>query len=106
MKYWLFALRTSIITISSASAAAQVPITADTSTIPRLSQAAVRLNRLPARSAQVYFIADPGREGMFKPDLFDRSTPDDSAMTLVTASGTRLKRVVDGRSLNVDWFGA
>ncbi len=43
---------------------------------------------------------------MFKPDPSDRSTPDDSAMTLVSGSGVRFKRVIDGRSLNARWFGA
>ena len=27
-------------------------------------------------------------------------------MTLVTTGGSRLKRIVDGRSLNIRWFGA
>lgn len=43
---------------------------------------------------------------MFKPDPSDHSTPDDSAMTLVSASGMRLRRVIDGKSLNARWFGA
>jgi hypothetical protein len=54
----------------------------------------------------LYFITDPGREGFFRADPSDRNTADDSAMTLITASGIRLKRMVDGHSLNVTWFGA
>ncbi|HTR30425.1 MAG TPA: glycosyl hydrolase family 28-related protein [Puia sp.] len=106
MKYWLFALRTLTISISWLSAAAQAPDGSDTAALPRLSQAAVRLRRFPLPAGQWYFITDPGREGMFRADPADRTTPDDSAMTLVTASGIRIKRVVEGRSLNVTWFGA
>jgi Pectate lyase superfamily protein len=105
MKYWLFAVRTCFISISWVSAVGQAPPGSDTTSLPRLSQAAFRASRL-ASPGQLYYITDPGREGIFRPDPGDRTTADDSSMTLVTASGIRLKRVVDGRSLNVRWFGA
>jgi hypothetical protein len=106
MKHWLFALQTSIISISWFSAAAQVIDIADSSRISRFTQTGIRLKALPARADQILYVTDPGREGLFRPDLSDKSTPDDSAMTLVSASGIRLKRMVDGKSLNVRWFGA
>ncbi|HLX66929.1 MAG TPA: hypothetical protein VKR41_08025 [Puia sp.] len=79
---------------------------ADTSGIPRSTMSAVRISRPAPSTQQVYYIADAGREGLFKSDPPDHGTADDSAMTLVTASGLRLKRITDGRSLNVRWFGA
>jgi hypothetical protein len=57
-------------------------------------------------AGEVYYITDPGKEGFFVPDGADHSTNDDSAMTLVTVKGVRYKRVVQGESLNVKWFGA
>jgi hypothetical protein len=124
MKYWPFAHRTSIIPIRSARTAvpiftciyililggnahAQQPAQGgDTAIVARFSMTAARMTRLTAPAGQVCFITDAGRDGLFRSDPLDRNTADDSAMTLVTASGTRLKRIVDGRSLNVRWFGA
>src|SRR5579871_5261695 len=122
MKYRLFVLRTCIISISFASvtvrAAAQTPAQTpaqalakapnepDTSSIPRFTESAIRRSRSPVRNDQVIIVSDPGQEGMFKPDPSDRSTPDDSAMTLVSGSGMRFKRIIDGQSLNARWFGA
>jgi len=124
MKYWPFAHRTSIIPIRSARTAvpiftciyililggnahAQQPAQGgDTAIVARFSMTAARMTRLTAPAGQVCFITDAGRDGLFRSDPLDRNTADDSAMTLVTVSGTRLKRIVDGRSLNVRWFGA
>ncbi|HET6253726.1 MAG TPA: hypothetical protein VFE32_06620 [Puia sp.] len=104
MKSWLFVL---FFPILPGSAYAQQPVPgADTSTIARSSMTAVRVSRPAASAEQLYFITDAGREGLFRSDPSDHATPDDSAMTLVTNSGMRLKRIIDGRSLNVRWFGA
>jgi len=78
---------------------------ADTAMIPAMTISGLR-SRRQAPADQVYFITDAGRQGMFRSDPGDKTSPDDSAMTLVTASGLRLKRIIDGRSLNVAWFGA
>jgi len=87
------------------SAAAQAP---DSAAITRFSVSALRASRLAAPDARVYYVsgADAGRDGLFRADPRDRTSADDSAMILVTASGLRLKRIVDGRSLDVRWFGA
>ena len=77
----------------------------DTPTIGRYTMSACRNSR-GAAADQIYFITDRGRQGMFRADPGDKTSPDDSAMTLVTASGLRVKRIIDGRSLNVAWFGA
>src|SRR5580658_3597234 len=124
MKSWLFALQMSIIRIRArtrpvrififgfagiwagtwaGAARAQQP---DSSTIHTSPMTAVRSSRPAPSAEQLYYITDAGREGVFKSDPVDHGTADDSAMTLVTASGLRLKRVTDGRSLNVRWFGA
>jgi hypothetical protein len=81
-------------------------LAADSAIIARYSIAALRSNRQAAPAGQVYFVTDGGKEGLFRADPGDKSSPDDSAMTLVSISGMRLKRIVDGQSLNVRWFGA
>lgn len=47
-----------------------------------------------------------GGGGVFYYDPSDTTTADDGALTIVTSGGQRLKRVMDGRVLNVKWFGA
>jgi len=54
----------------------------------------------------LYYLTESTGQGVFTVDPYDRTSPDDSAMTLVTANGIRLKRVVEGKMLNVQWFGA
>jgi hypothetical protein len=53
-----------------------------------------------------YYLTEPGQQGVFTIDPYDRTSPDDSVLTLVTANGIRLKRIVEGKMLNVQWFGA
>lgn len=53
----------------------------------------------------VYLVRYNGQEGIFLCDPTDTVTPDNTATTIVTASGMRLKRLVEG-SLNAAWFGA
>jgi hypothetical protein len=66
----------------------------------------LRSNRPALSPERSYYLTDAGRQGLFTPDPADRTSPDDSAMTIVTTSGIRLKRVVEGKALNVRWFGA
>ncbi len=49
-------------------------------------------------------ITDPGKEGVFDLVPADRSTPDDTGLTLVTAKGRRYKRDFTGVA-NARWFG-
>jgi hypothetical protein len=122
MKFWPFVLRTSIIPVRSARIAtlvfasiflvagyvrAQQPASgSDIETIARSSMTVARKSLAAAPAELLYYITDAGREGLFRADPLDQATADDSAMTLVTTSGLRLKRIIDGRSLNVRWFGA
>lgn len=66
----------------------------------------LRVNRVSSSIGRSFYLTDPGREGMFINDPADKSTPDDSVMTLVAADGVRFKRVADQGMLNVRWFGA
>ena len=50
-------------------------------------------------------ITDSGKEGFFVLDPNDRNTLDNMGTTVVTRSGLRYKRVVNG-SVSVRWFGA
>ena len=97
----------SILCSPAGKANAQQPVPGlDSPAIGRCSMTAARMIRSVRTAGQLYYITDAGREGLFRADPADGSSADDSAMTLVTASGTRLRRVIDGRSLNARWFGA
>lgn len=63
---------------------------------------------IPSSSAigSNFFLTEPGREGVFVPDPADKTTPDDSVMTLRTTDGLLYRRIVDEGILNVRWFGA
>ncbi len=52
------------------------------------------------------YLTDPGRQGFLVYDPGDKTTPDDSVMTLVTANGLRFKRNTDNGTINIKWFGA
>jgi hypothetical protein len=113
MKCWLFLFLVLAGTWPGPARAQQAPRGADTpsrdedtSIIPRSTMAALRMSRPRQSAAELYYVTDDGREGFFESDPNDKGTADDSAMTVVTASGLRLKRITDGRSLNVRWFGA
>lgn len=102
MKYWLFI----IAVLFTLSGRAQQPAGgADTGSIPRFSMSAARKIQ-PASAIQILLVTDAGRQGLFRSDPGDKFSADDSAMILVTAGGLRLKRMVDDRTLNVQWFGA
>lgn len=53
----------------------------------------------------VYYVTDLGGEGPFRYDPADTASADDGGTILVTASGARFKRIIDGE-WNVKWFGA
>lgn len=91
--------------IGGGARAQQPAAGADTGSILHLSMQAAR-KILPAPGGHIVYITDAGRQGLFRADPGDKVSADDSAMTIVAAGGLRLKRIVDGRSLNVTWFGA
>jgi hypothetical protein len=55
--------------------------------------------------ATVYFVSDPGQEGFFVYNPADTTTPDNTGTVIVSASGARFERIVQGE-LNAKWFGA
>ncbi|TMV52828.1 hypothetical protein FE783_01110 [Paenibacillus mesophilus] len=71
----------------------------------RTTIAGLRACSSPTADA-VYFISDPGQEGMFIYDPADTASPDNTGTILVSASGARFKRVFDKGEVNVKWFGA
>ncbi|HVU57463.1 MAG TPA: glycosyl hydrolase family 28-related protein [Puia sp.] len=79
-----------------------------TDSIPATSNTIIglRKSRMILQANRTVFITDRGRQGSFLPDPADRTTPDDSAMTIVSADGLRLKRITDQHMLDVRWFGA
>jgi hypothetical protein len=78
----------------------------DTGVVPSASMQ--RLRALGARSnaGSSFYITETGKEGFFEEDPADHHTPDDSAMTLVTAAGERFKRVTGNGTVDARWFGA
>jgi pectate lyase-like protein len=62
-----------------------------------------------ARTAVQYnevYIADAGRQGVFRADAADNRSADDSSMVLVAAGGRRFKRETVNGTVDVRWFGA
>ncbi|MDR6196186.1 hypothetical protein [Siphonobacter sp. SORGH_AS_0500] len=57
------------------------------------------------RSGVRYFLDSEGKEGEFRADFSDKTTPDDGGVTLVTVTGIRLKRVISKGSIEVSWYG-
>jgi hypothetical protein len=96
---------TLVLLIAGGTRAQQPATGADTGSIPHVSMSAAR-EIPPAPTSRILFITDAGRQGLFMSDPADKVSADDSAMILVTTGGLRLKRIMDGRSLNVRWFGA
>jgi len=76
---------------------------ADT-TVPRLNMAGLR--KAAAVPPGGVYVTDNGVQGFFSEDAADTRSADDSAMTLVTATGKRLKRVLDNGVVDARWFGA
>lgn len=53
----------------------------------------------------LYFVADPGREGFFSYDPLDAGSVDNDGTVIVTPLGKRFKRMCD-KVMTVTWFGA
>lgn len=56
-------------------------------------------------ATKLFYINEVSKEGFFKYDATDTSTPDNSGTILVTNTGKRLKRVYSGE-IDVRWFDA
>ncbi|MDF2713108.1 MAG: hypothetical protein K0R28_33 [Paenibacillus sp.] len=55
----------------------------------------------------VYYVRDPGQEGLFYYDPADKNSIDDTGTVLISKStGARFKRNIPNGVLNVKWFGA
>ncbi|CAG7643134.1 right-handed parallel beta-helix repeat-containing protein [Paenibacillus allorhizosphaerae] len=67
--------------------------------------AALRAESRPLHS-DLFYVTDPKREGFFVHDPNDQITADNNGTVLVTASGARLKRIVEGNTVSATWFGA
>ncbi|HEX3934762.1 MAG TPA: glycosyl hydrolase family 28-related protein, partial [Puia sp.] len=76
------------------------------STEDRLPLSAFRSLRSSTPLGSLFYLAEPGKEGVFVRDPADRTTPDDSVMALRSADGTLFRRLADQGILNVSWFGA
>lgn len=62
-------------------------------------------NILSPAADQVYVYLAPDKQGIFRFDPDDTTTPADDAITFVTAAGKRFKRIVDGLRYDARWFG-
>ncbi|MFC3772085.1 right-handed parallel beta-helix repeat-containing protein [Paenibacillus sp. GCM10012303] len=60
----------------------------------------------PPQPNEQYYLTDPGHEGHFRYDPTDSSSPDNTGTVLVSSSGARFKRHIEGKTYNVTWFGA
>lgn len=65
-----------------------------------------QLRSINAAPEAIYFVTDPGKEGYFFYDSTDTTSADNTGTVLVTAFGSRLKRVMETTFVNVKWFGA
>ncbi|WP_171906861.1 glycosyl hydrolase family 28-related protein [Jiangella alba] len=54
----------------------------------------------------LYYVADAGKEGVFKHDPADTTSADDTGLVLVSTNGKRFKRVFSRDEVRVTWFGA
>lgn len=54
----------------------------------------------------LYYVTDSGMEGHFYFDEADTASADNTGLVLVSASGARFKRIVEGDRYSVKWFGA
>lgn len=54
----------------------------------------------------LYYIVDHGMKGFFYHDPQDSSSADNLGTVLVSADGSRFKRIIADGRLNVRWFGA
>jgi len=83
---------------------AQTQSGVDYPTVTSLNVAEVRTCKPMALANKICYVTDLG--GLFRYDPQDKTTADDSVMTIVTRDGGRFKRQIDGDKLNVRWFGA
>ena len=67
---------------------------------------AFRKLRSSATLGKVFYLTDPGREGLFIRDQAGGNSTDDSVMLLRTADGILFRRLADQGLINVKWFGA
>lgn len=74
------------------------------STIVPVSIDELRNNTAPDSDAR-YYITDIEKHGFFYYDSNDTTTPDNTGTVVVSTSGARFKRIVEG-IYNVVWFGA
>ncbi|RKN86097.1 glycosyl hydrolase family 28-related protein [Paenibacillus ginsengarvi] len=77
----------------------------DESCLQTITIADMRLMAV-APTADFYVVTDEGKEGIFRYDPLDTTTPDNTGTVIVTAYGARFKRIHEGRGVNVKWFGA
>ncbi|HEY4290098.1 MAG TPA: glycosyl hydrolase family 28-related protein [Puia sp.] len=73
---------------------------------PASAQSIQTLRNSSSQPGGVYYITDQARQGTFIYDPSDKSSLDDSVMTLVAANGARYKRIFDQDKINARWFGA
>ena len=66
----------------------------------------LRASTDPAADGLLYYVTDEGREGFFECDPADTTSPDNTGLTIVTASGARWKRIRPDGRVSVKWFGA
>ena len=72
----------------------------------RLPLSIFRSLRTSGSLGPLFYLADPGKEGVFVRDPTDHTTPDDSVMALRSQDGFLFRRLADQGILNVRWFGA
>lgn len=53
-----------------------------------------------------FYCNEAGKEGYWKYDSTDTTSSDNLGTILVTATGKRLKRIINNSTINVTWFGA
>lgn len=59
-----------------------------------------------AANGELYYVTDRGKEGYFYCDAADVSSADNTGTVLVSSSGLRFKRMIDGEFIHATWFDA
>src|SRR5687768_13464119 len=59
-----------------------------------------------ASAAMIFDLAEAGKEGIWKPDLADTTTADNTGTVIVTVDSKRIKRVLsEDNFFSATWFG-
>lgn len=84
---------------------AQAGVMSDLDNVKEATIAELRTLTDPV-AGSVFFVSDPGKEGIFYYAPADTTSVDNMGTVLVSSNGKRFKRIVPDGKFNIRWFGA